>query len=79
MITYPTPTVSFVRWAAALRQTRPDIEINPIILKEDGWKEWVNKMIQSTVCQTNNCPRSDSFENWRVWASEFIRSFGQNV
>lgn len=75
-IAWPTQDTNFVRWAAELRQTRPDIDINPIILDEEGWKAWGNQVNQSQVCQTAGAPRTDNFTDWRGWATEFIKVFG---
>lgn len=68
--------MTFVDWAASLRQLRPDIDINPIVFDEKGWQEWAGRMIQSAVCQTVNAPRPEGFSDWRLWCDAFIRAFG---
>jgi hypothetical protein len=79
VIAWPTETISFSRWAAELRVSRPDIDINPIAPSEDQWREWGNHVNQSSVCQTFNTPRTENFQDWRSWAIAFIRSFGPNA
>ena len=79
MITWPTSDMEFIDWADALRLTRPDIEIQPIITDKTPWQAWAGQVLQSQTCQTNNCPRTDGFDDWRSWSIAFIRSFGPNA
>lgn len=79
MITWPTVNTQFIDWRDTLVLTRPDIDINPRINKEIEWKNWANQVVQSSVCQTVGSPRSDAFDDWRLWAQAFIKSFGQNA
>lgn len=79
MIAWPTDQMTFVDWAASLRQLRPDIDINPIIFDEDGWQEWAARMIQSAVCQTVSAPRPEGFPSWADWAKAFIHAFGNSA
>jgi hypothetical protein len=78
MIVWPSSHTQFVDWANNLRQLRPDILIQPRVSREEQWKEYANQVVQSSVCQTYQCPRPDGFSDWKEWAAAFIRSFGQN-
>ena len=79
MIVWPSPDMTFLEWADALRLTRPDIEIQPIITDKTPWTAWAGQVIQSQVCQTYHCPRPEGFKKWEDWAVAFIRSFGPNA
>lgn len=78
MISWPTPPTTFERWAAELRLSRQDIEIQPLNPTEKNWRSYANAVNQSSVCQSVNAPRAEAFADWRSWANGFIKSFGQN-
>lgn len=75
MIPWPQENTNFVEWANSLKLLAPEIDILPIINDENLWKDWGNQVIQSTACQTSSSPRTDGFDDWRLWAVAFIRSF----
>lgn len=79
MIVWPTVHTTFVDWANNLRQLRPDIDINPIVHYEKQWSEWANQVVQSSVCQNFQCPRSDNFKSWQEWSIAFIKAFSVNA
>lgn len=79
MITWPSKNMTFKEWADTLRLTRPDIDINPIVPPQAKWQAVANCILQSQVCQSMNCPRTESFKTWEDWVHAFIKTFGVNA
>ena len=78
-IPIPTQQQSFGDWADSLRFLRPDFEIQPIVVDIDDWQDYAFRLMQSTILQTANAPRPDSFDNWQDWAQELIKTLGKNI
>ena len=75
MIPWPQ-NITLTRWADELYLVRPDFDVLPRMLDEKMWRDWGNKLIQSTALQTSGAPRTDNFKTWEEWATALIKSLG---
>lgn len=75
MIPWPTQNITFVRWADAFRQTRPDLAMMRV-QSEDDWKMFGERLLQDNAASTASCPHPSGFPNWTEWAEGLIKAFG---
>jgi hypothetical protein len=67
--------ISFVQWAAQLRNTFPNQTISQVSSEKD-WKNFP-AMLRSNRCfEDKVIPDVGGYDNWREWASEFLLSVG---
>lgn len=64
-------------WAASLVVDFPTDDI-PLLSNELEWKEWGNRLIQSTSFSSSGAPNTFGFTNWRQWAQMFFFTMANN-
>lgn len=67
--------VDFVTFANSLTTDFPR-DIIPITTNESSWREWGNIVVSSTTFSQVGAPRTETFINWREWASRIYALLG---
>lgn len=68
--------IDFPTWTAQLRNSYPTEDIPQFVSSEKDWNIFPSMLLSNNCFDTAFIPRSEGFDNWRDWASQFLLSIG---